>query len=99
VSEGEEGVERIEEGSIKVSKYVDELEVSPMFRVAEKVRREPVEVRQAFLSLVIVLLCEELELAVSDAVMVLEHLKLELMLRVIGATEDLLSRSRRRLKS
>ena len=42
MSEGEEGVERIEEGSIKVSKYVDELEVSPMFRVAEKVRREPV---------------------------------------------------------
>jgi hypothetical protein len=99
VSEGEEDVERIEESSIKVSKYVDELEVSPMFRVAEKVRREPVEVRQAFLSLVIVLLCEELELAVSDAVMVLEHLKLELMLRVIGATEDLLSKSRRRLKS
>ena len=99
MSEGEEGVERIEESSIKVSKYVDELEVSPMFRVAEKVRREPVEVRQAFLSLVIVLLCEELELAVSDAVMVLEHLKLELMLRVIGATEDLLSKSRRRLKS
>jgi hypothetical protein len=99
VGRDEEDVERIEEGSIKVSKYVDELEVSPMFRVAEKVRREPVEVRQAFLSLVIELLCEELELPVSDAVMVLEHLKLELMLRVIGASEGLLSKSRRRFKS
>jgi hypothetical protein len=95
----EEDVERIEEGSIKVSKYVDELEVSPMFRVAEKVRREPVEVRQAFLSLVIELLCEDLELPVSDAVMVLEHLKLELMLRVISASEGLLSKPRGRFKS
>jgi hypothetical protein len=99
VSEDEECAERIEEASVRVDKYVDELEVSPMFRVAEKVRREPVEVRQAFLSLVIELLCEELELAVSDAVLVLEHLKLELMLRVIGATEDLLSKSRGRFKS
>jgi hypothetical protein len=99
VSEDEEYAERIEEASVRVDKYVDELEASPIFRVAERVRSEPVEVRQAFLSLVIELLCEDLGLSVSDAVMVLEHLKLELMLRVIDATEGLLSKSRKRFKS
>ena len=67
---------------MKLKKYVEELEIKPLYEVTKKVREESEEVRKAFAHYVVTMLFDELKLNFENIITILEIIKFHELINI-----------------